>query len=479
MPAAEPGTVPGGVRRIAAVSAARLSGLVSRAFRRGGGTALPGLVALRVDPSIVRGLASQLPSGSIVISGTNGKTTTSRILGTILTTAGLPPLRNDAGSNLMRGLASSLVQQSGPHGRLSTERYRIGLFEVDEAALPEALLNLDPRCVVLLDLFRDQLDRYGEVATVARIWTAAIERLDTENTVIANADDPLVVDVASHARTAPVYFGIEDADHTLSAPEHARDVKTCPCCGGTITYNRTFLGHLGHYNCPACGFARPEPSVRATHVAQQGTSGTTFRLITPDGSADARLALPGLYNVYNAVAAVAAAAAVGVDLATTVGALANVTPAFGRMERFQIANRHVLLALAKNPTGLNEVLRTLVAADEPLHLLVMLNDNIADGRDVSWIWDADIELLIDHVASAVFSGIRAEDMALRFKYAGIVDRPGTPPWEIVHDTAAALDRALALTPPGTTLAIVPTYTALLDIYGVLVQRGFAKEYWEI
>lgn len=472
-----PGTSPIAWRRAVAVAAGKLAGTASRALGKGGGTSFPGLVATRLDPNLVGDLAAQLACGSMVVSGTNGKTTTARMLAVIVSDAGFAPLRNRTGSNLMRGLASSLVQQSNSLGNLSPHDRSLGLFEVDEAAVPEVLRTLTPHIVLLLDLFRDQLDRYGEVATVARLWSASVAALPSSSLTVANADDPLVTQVAESAPVPPLFFGIASADQSRSQQEHASDVKACPRCAGAIEYRQVFLGHLGHYRCPACAFTRPSPRVFARDVRLRGASGSECTIVTPRGEATLHVPLPGLYNVYNAVGAAAAAHALGVAPGPMVAALARVTPAFGRMERLEIDGRQVILALAKNPAGLNEVLRTLLNDGHQLHLMVLLNDNTADGHDVSWIWDADVEMLAGCVGTVVFAGSRAEDMALRFKYAGIIG-PDFPPEEITHDTAAGIRRAVELTPPGETLFIVPTYTAMLDVRDTLARHGYVKQFWE-
>lgn len=461
-------------RRTAAVIAGKLTGAASRVLRRGGGTALPGLVATRLDPDLVRDLAGQLSAGSVVVSGTNGKTTTSRMVATILSGAGFDLLRNQSGSNLVRGLATSLVREATLTGNLAPHDRRLGLFEVDEATLPEVLTTITPRAVLLLDLFRDQLDRYGEVATVARIWAAAIRNLTDHTAVVANADDPLVAEVVTASGHAAVFFGMESAAR-VGVPEHASDVKACPRCGGRIEYSALYLGHLGHYGCARCDFRRPLPLVSAADVRLNGVSGSSFDLQVGPTSTEVSLHLPGLYNVYNAVGAAALAHALGQDVSIIAAGLGRVTPAFGRMERLQIEGKEVYLALSKNPAGLNEVLRTLVESDNRLYLLMMLNDNIADGQDVSWIWDADVEMLQGRVASVVFAGTRAEDMALRFKYAGVTE--GSAP-QIVQDTAAAFSAALNATPEGGRLFVVPTYTALLDIRNTLTRLGHVPAYWE-
>ncbi len=466
------------VRRATAVAAGKLSAVVSRLLGKGGGTALPGLVATRVDPGIVRELSSQLEHGSVVVSGTNGKTTTARMLGAILSDASFAPLRNTSGSNLMRGLASSLISRSNLLGNLSRRDGSLGLFEADEAALPEILANVTPRAVLLLDLFRDQLDRYGEVATVARLWSTAIRRLPPDATVVANADDPLVAEVTRPAEDSTLYFGVASVDVETQFREHASDVKACPRCGERIDYDSVFLGHMGHYRCSNCDLRRPAPGVYAEEVRLLGVSGSQFRLITPAGQEEIALPLPGLYNVYNAVGAATVATVLGIEVNRIAASLRSSTPAFGRMERVRIEDRTAYLALAKNPTGLNQVLRTLTSGEEPIPLLIMLNDNIADGRDVSWIWDADVEVLRGRVSSVVFGGTRAEDMALRFKYAGVIEVDGGPVWEINRNTEAGLQRALELAPDREPLFIVPTYTALLDIRNTLTRLGYVKPYWE-
>lgn len=467
-----------GARRSAAVTIARVTGVASRLLGGGGGTALPGLIATTIDRDIIRDLATQLPCGSVIVAGTNGKTTTSRVLSGILERAGHQPIRNHSGSNLERGLASTLVQQADLRGRLSAIRRGVGVFEVDEAALPAVMDAIVPRTLLLLDLFRDQLDRYGEVATVAAAWSAALARLPRATVVVANADDPLVTAVAESFPGTVLHFGIESAQRTVTKLEHSSDVKACPRCGGHIVYDQVFLGHLGHYHCDSCRFARPHPDVAAGDVELLGVAGSNFTLNLPTDDLPVTFPLPGMYNIYNAVAAAAAAGSLDVDPGHILAGLEAATAAFGRMERIDIAGRPAFLALAKNPAGLNEVLRTLVQSETRGHLLMMLNDNVADGRDVSWIWDADIEMLAGSVASVVFSGTRADDMALRFKYAGVLGGQEGPAWDVCRDTRAAVDRSSGLGNPEQTLFIVPTYTAMLDVRQVLAGMGSVRPYWE-
>lgn len=464
-------------RTLVAVLAGKMVATTTRSLGRGGGTALPGLIATRVQPRLVEQLASQLAGGTTVVSGTNGKTTTSRMLATILAGSGFTVLRNSTGSNLTRGVASALLGRVDLRGKVRGQAVSMGLFEVDEAALPEVVGMVRPSQLLLNNLFRDQLDRYGEVATVARLWSKAITHLPDAALVIANADDPLVTEVAVDSRRQPMYFGLESVPDKGAVGEHASDVKTCPRCGGPIVYSLVTLGHLGHYACSQCSFARPEPAVSAADVQLRGINGASFTLRASGSIAPVDLPLPGLYNVYNAVAAAAAAAALGIDTASIALALERVTAAFGRMERLEVDGRLVYLALAKNPAGLNEVMRTVLQSESRANLLVLLNDNTADGHDVSWIWDADVEMLADRVDQMVFSGTRAPDMALRFKYAGVT-AGDLGAHAIETNTEAALLRSLQRLKSGDVLFVIPTYTAMLDVRSVLTRLGHVKPYWE-
>ncbi|HEX6509802.1 MAG TPA: Mur ligase family protein [Chloroflexota bacterium] len=468
---------PASRRMLAAVLAAKIASAGTRALGRGGGTALPGLIATRVEPNLVRDLASQLEAGSAIVSGTNGKTTTSRMLAAVLQSSGFNVVRNSTGSNLTRGVASALLGRVNFRGKIGGTAPTFGLFEVDEAALPEVVDSVSPTSLVLLNLFRDQLDRYGEVATVARLWSRALTQLRDSARLISNADDPLVANVADGFAGERVYFGIEGLESGQAESEHAGDVKSCPRCGSPIQYSLFTLGHLGHYACAKCGFSRPTPAIWAMDVETLGIGGSIFVLRTSAAEATVDLPLPGLYNVYNALAAAAAALSLGVELTDVVDALAHVTPAFGRMECIEIGGKRVYMALAKNPTGMNEVLRTVTSEGTDAHLMMMLNDNTADGHDVSWIWDAEMELLAGQIEHAVFSGTRAADMALRFKYAGLAAAEGTT-WDVEPDTQQALLKALAAVPPGGVLFVIPTYTAMLDVRSVLSRLGHVRPYWE-
>jgi lipid II isoglutaminyl synthase (glutamine-hydrolysing) len=459
------------LRLAGAVLAGRAASALSRRMGRGGGTVIAGHVVPRLAPNALRRLSAALPDGALLVSGTNGKTTTSRLLAQVLRTSGRRVVHNRAGANLLTGIVSALAQVADLRGR---PRADVGLFEVDEATLPQALPPTRPRVVVLTNIFRDQLDRYGEVHYVASIWRRALAALPRDATLVLNADDPLVASLGAVHAGPVLYYGV--AVPALATPglSHAADARLCPICGAPLVYEWSYYGHLGQYHCSACSFERPTPTVAAMPPLQLGPAESTIQIETPAGAMDLTLGLPGLYNVYNALAATAGGLALGVAPAVIAAGLAQVTAAFGRLERIPVGDRAVSLALVKNPVGCTEVLRTLITDPAPKSLLIAINDLFADGTDVSWLWDADFELLGGHVASAVCSGTRAADMALRLKYALVAPERLT----VEPDVARALQVALARTPVGGTLHVLPTYTALLALREALRRQGAVAAFWE-
>ncbi|MBI2906160.1 MAG: Mur ligase family protein [Chloroflexi bacterium] len=461
---------------LAALWLGKLSGAASRSLRRGGGTALPGVVARAIDPGLARCLAAQISGGSVLVTGTNGKTTTSRMIATILRQMGVAPLCNPSGSNLMRGVTAALVEEADFLGRLRRHVEMTGVFEVDEAVLPYAIEEVRPRVVVITNLFRDQLDRYGEVDSVAAIWREALTRLPLGASVVLNSDDPIVADVGRALENRLVYFGVEDKQLGRDWLEHAADSRWCPRCGLEYQYDLSYYGHIGHYYCPRCHLRRPDPQVKAERLQVRGFEGTLTRISTPDGEMDLEVRLPGIYNVYNALAACAVGHALGAPLEAVKRGLELFTAAFGRVERLEIEGRVVYLVLAKNPVGFNQVLSALLSDGTQKNLLLALNDGIADGQDVSWIWDVDFETLTGRVKLAVVSGLRAEDLALRLQYAGVSGGEGR--FILEKDLAKAIRAAVRETPVGETLYLVPTYTAMLEARHVLVKQGYLQDYWE-
>ena len=451
-----------GLRLGLETTAARAVATLSRAARRGGGTTLPGKLLWKLDPDAVDALAARLPEGVALVSATNGKTTTTAMAARVLE-RDRRLAWNRAGANLLSGLASALV---------AARDAQLGLFEVDEAALPEAVERTRPRVVALANLFRDQLDRYGELEIVAERWRSAVEDLPAETMLVVNADDPVVGDLAQ-GRARVLRFGLDDPRHARPSLQHAADSKYCVRCGAPYVYEAAYVGHLGDYRCDACGHARPELDVAARAIELVGVHGSRFELLTPQGTVDVELALPGLYNVYNAVAASALAHALDTPLAAIRTGLERFSAAFGRFERIPAGGRRVVVLLVKNPAGANEALRTLETGVPPV-LVLALNDAIADGRDVSWIWDVDFEPILPHVDRIVVTGERAAELGLRLVYGGLPEEK----LEVVPSLEAALDRGLELVEAGTELVVLPTYTAMLALRGILTDRGLVRPYWE-
>ncbi len=445
-----------GARSAIAAAAARSAAVALRATGRGA-TSAPGKILLKLDPQAISERAAALARGCAVISATNGKTTTSAILAGILRADGYSLIHNEAGANMAGGIAATLLDQDGD----------FGLFEVDEFWLDGLVEQLSPRAVLLGNLFRDQLDRYGELDQIVARWRA-VANSSAVGALVLNGDDPLVAQLGRE-RADTVYFGIEDRSIGSASAQHASEQAVCPQCGAQYLYSSYFVGHLGHYSCPNGHAARPQPTVSADEIVLDGLAGSQFILSTPAGSSPISLALPGLYNVYNAVAAAALGLTLGVALETVVSGLCSALPAFGRGETLQLDGRDCSILLIKNPAGANEVIRTLAAEQEPAQLLLVLNDQIADGRDISWIWDADFEQLAPIESGVTCSGNRATEMALRLKYAGIDERQIT--------TKPALSDALdiALGSGSGRLCILPTYTAMLELRELLVARGAVTE----
>jgi UDP-N-acetylmuramyl tripeptide synthase len=442
--------------------AARAVGRLSRAARRGGGTTLPGKLLWKLDPGAVDTLATRLPAGVVLVSATNGKTTTTAMAAEIL--AGEHRLAwNRAGANLLSGVASALLSADGAE---------LGLFEVDEGALPEAIERTRPRVVSLANLFRDQLDRYGELEIVAERWREAIAKLPPETMLVVNADDPVVADLAV-GRERALRFGLDDRRHARPTLQHAADSKYCLRCGTPYEYAAAYVGHLGEYRCPACGHARPPLDVVARDVELRGFAGSRFRLETEHGQSEIELALPGLYNVYNAVAAGALALGAGSSLTAIRRGLEGFSAAFGRFERIPAGRKRIVMLLVKNPAGANEALRTLETGIPPV-LVLALNDAIADGRDVSWIWDVDFEPILAHVRHVIASGDRAAELGLRLVYGGLPEER----LDVVPSLEQALDRGLEEIEAGRELVVLPTYTAMLALREILGRRGLVRPYWE-
>ncbi|MDI3297732.1 MAG: MurT ligase domain-containing protein [Bacillota bacterium] len=445
------------------VAAGRLARLAGH-----GGSSFPGLLGRRLDPRLLEHLAGELEQGSAVVTGTNGKTTTATLLAEIGRQAGLRLAHNAAGANLVGGLITSLAGQRAEGAR------QFAVLEVDEATVARAMPAVRPRLIVVTNFFRDQLDRYGELlGAVGRVAEGI--RAVPETELLLNADDPHVASLARGDRK--VRFYALKLPPGAAARKPTGDAVLCPRCGHPLAYRSVTFAHLGDYACSACGFRRPAPDAEGEVLRSGRETALRIRAGGRQLASLVRFQLPGLYNAYNAVAAAAAAWSLGWPAEAAARALAEATPAFGRMERFVAQGHPVRLALVKNPAGFDAVLETLAAEGEPGALIVAVNDLEADGRDVSWLWDVrfeDFPELLARSEPLVASGLRAEDMALRLALAG-VERERI---ELEADPERALQAVLARLPGGRAVTVCLTYTALLDLHRRLARRYALPAFWE-
>jgi UDP-N-acetylmuramyl tripeptide synthase len=449
-----------------AVVAGKFTARAIRFMGAGLGSNLPGKLARRFAPTVLTKLSEQAKSGVIAVTGTNGKSTTSGLLSSILRAAGLELVHNKQGANLVAGITASLVESASWSGKLSADYC---LFETDEAALPLIAKEVKLSQVVVTNLFRDQLDRFGELDTTAKLISKGI--LENKTLAILNADDPNVSQLVPDCPR--MFFGIESVkgqeEKTVTATNgmgpQSMELSYCAHCGAETEYTLVFYGQLGHWSCTSCDHKRPVPRIKASDV-EVGPTGSTFTLTIDERQGDAVVPLPGMFNVYNALAAAASAASLGVTIETIRQGLKNYQTLFGRSERVVISGKNVLIQLIKNPAGASQAI-SAVAADSNARILIAINDNYADGRDISWLWDADFEQLAAHTKKLIVSGQRAEDMAVRMKYAGVSQ-------DHIHAEPKldkALDQALDLVQIGETLWILPTYTCLLEMQKILKARG--------
>jgi len=453
------------LRKTAAVWAGKATGALSRITRRGGGTTLPGDVARAIDPKILTRLAEDLTHGAVVITGTNGKTTTARLVTWLFEGIGQRVVSNRAGANLIYGVTAAALGKAGTDGKLKADW---GVFEIDEASLPRAVEEIQPKATLVLNLFRDQLDRYGELETIAKKIEKALSALPEGAHVILNADDPRVAEIGLSLPHKPTWFGLDDLAVAGEQLPHAADARTCPRCGASLLFDAVYIGHDGVYRCPNGDFARPQPDLTATDIVLDGFDSL---MLTIEGT---RIAMPlgGLYNCYNVLAAYATACSLGLDGRYIAERLKTFRAAFGRQERIEFRGRRLVLVLSKNPAGFNETVRTAVELARGENFLIGLNDRKADGTDVSWIWDVDFEQLKGRAKLVIPAGVRAHDLAVRLKYAGVEAQPPET------DPGKALDALVKQTNEGDTTYLLCTYTAMLDLRAELVRRGWAQPYWE-
>jgi lipid II isoglutaminyl synthase (glutamine-hydrolysing) len=470
-------SVAASARRALAVSAGKAARSGARHLGRGDGTAIPGQVALTIDPATLAGLAAEIPRGAVLVTGSNGKGTTCRMLAHVMRTAGLHPMVNQEGSNQRSGLATTMVAHSAPTGHLPADRQAIGLFEVDEGSLPEILRHIRrPKALVFTNIFRDQLDRYLEPAYIKVLLERAMRTLPAGTALVLNADDPRVACLAPDLSNPRIYFGMDDTDPGRQAADPTSDFPRCPRCDGELSYTCVYYAHLGHWKCQDCGLARPQPQVSATKVDLMGPSSALLQIITPSADSALEIPLPGLYNAYNALAAVAAAEECQLP-DRSFSAIERITAGSLRMEKIQVAGRDVYLALAKNSNGYTEVLRAVLGDRQPKRMLLGLNDFPGKQPDTSWIWDVDFASLTGLVPAPVVCGNRAADLAVRLKYAGWLETGPGAGLAVEPDPVRAFKVALARTPPGQPLWVVSTSVVLWQVRRWLRREGYVKEVW--
>jgi UDP-N-acetylmuramyl tripeptide synthase len=379
--------------------------------------------------------------------------------------AGHRVVTNRAGANLIFGATAAALDSAGADGRLRADW---GVFEIDEASLKFGIDEIQPRVAIVLNLFRDQLDRYGELESIAKKIESALAEMPVGGRALLNADDPRVAEIGLNLPNPPLWFGLDDTSVAVRELPHAADARTCPRCGSSLVFEAVYVGHDGLYSCPKGDFKRPTPELTATNIELSGFE----RLAMDIGGTRFELQLGGLYNCYNVLAAYAAGKSLGLEPAYMAERLRAFRSAFGRQERLAFRGRNLNLVLSKNPAGFNETLRTAVDLAHGNSFLIALNDRKADGTDVSWIWDVDFEQLKGKSRVVLPGGTRAHDLAVRLKYAGVdAISPETDP-------GRALDVLVKATPEGETAHLLCTYTAMLDLRAELVRRGWAKPYWE-
>ncbi len=450
------------MRKYIAIQSAKLASSTGKLFRLSG-TAMPGLVAEKIDSNLLSKLRkNNFPKGVIVVTGTNGKTTTSKIIADVLKRSSISFVRNTAGSNLRRGVIATILAHSNSKGRCKED---MAVFEVDEAYIPSVCRDLKPDYLVVTNLFRDQLDRYGELDSIANNFRNTFK--DLQSTLILNADDPLVASLGRESKKDVVYFGVneyigEKIEHDYTA-DSVFDINT----GKKLKYTQRYFSHIGIYRSKNTQNSRPKPQITLSRMHQISKNGSKIDVKTPTEVLKINLKLPGLYNIYNALAVIGVANIVNIKTKALIETLNNSTPAFGRGEELTYSKRQIELILIKNPTGFNQVIQTyLKPKPQTQPLLICINDHLADGRDVSWLWDSAIEDISSYKAKIVVSGSRAYDMALRLKYAGIsIDQISIEP-----NIEKALDKLIELTPRDNTAYILPTYTAMM-----IIRKEIAKK----
>jgi UDP-N-acetylmuramyl tripeptide synthase len=429
------------------------------------------MIARKVDPLILDELVRVAGVPVIAITGSNGKTTTARFTAALLRGEGIGVRHNSAGANLVQGVTSLAVSSADLRGRIPEG---VLVAEVDEGALAVVAPETLPRALLVTDLFRDQLDRFGEIYAVADAIEAVAMGLPEDAALIVNADDPMVATLAEKRPGRRVTFGF-NLKRSTDQITRAADTIRCPRCQADLKYRYVYLSHMGDYHCPACGFARPKLDVAVTSLEVVGLDKTLCEIKTPSGKLSLEIPQSGVHIAYDAAAAIAILVGLGVPLDHAAESLAEVGPAFGRLEKIDADGKTIILAFAKNPTSYNTTLRALATEDEPHQLLIAASNTVVDGEDFGWLWDVDFESMAPKVDRVIVSGTRADELANRLHYAGVP----VAKMQIMEERRAALTEAFALMPPGARLVVLSGYTPLIELRNDMRRRGWTGRYWAV
>jgi len=449
-----------------AVTACKLTIKLLRLLGRGG-TAIPGKIAIRICPDLLGYLAKDVKC--IIVTGTNGKTTSSRIIEEIFIKSGKSYFANRSGANLINGITSIFIENASLTGKPKKSN---AVIECDEAASKEVCRLINPAVVLVTNVFRDQLDRFGEVSGTLQNILIGIKN-SPNATVCLNADCSLTASIAEQIPNKVIFYGV-DVPIYKNPVDEVSDAPHCIKCKHEYEYSYRTFGHLGGFYCPDCGYKRPETQVSVTEILETGSSSTQVRVSVFNEDDEITINLPGGYNIYNAVAALTVSEAVGFDRFAAKDAIASFNCSFGRMEQFDLGAHSARIILVKNPAGCNQVLNYLASLSEKTVFVCCLNDNSADGKDVSWIWDVNFEKLtdmIDLIPEIYVAGIRSGDMAVRLKYAGI-DENKLRIFDDYDDLMKAMSKQLL------PVIIMPTYTAMMDLRAKMSAVFGGKDFWE-
>jgi len=431
-----------------------------------GGTYLPGKIALRLCPNLLGHVSKGVKT--VVITGTNGKTTSSRIVEQAFIDTGRNYFSNKSGANLMPGITADFVSNCTLFGKPKCD---YAVIECDEGALKHVLNQMKPETILVTNVFRDQLDRFGEITGTLDSIRAGIEKAP-EATVVLNADCSLTASLRS-LPNKKLYYGV-DVPMYKNRVEETSDAPYCIHCGSEYEYDYITYGHLGGYRCPKCGYCRPETQVSVSAIMQQSADWSEIEINDNETKYITRINLPGGFNIYNAVGAYAALKTMDFSADEALKALQGFSCAFGRMERFDINESTLRMILVKNPAGCNQVLNFLTNLDGSSAFAICLNDGTGDGTDISWIWDVNFETLVsmgDKLTKIMVSGTRADDMALRLIYAGIPDEK----LSVYHDYDKLIDDIVA---KKESVFVMPNYTSMLELRTKLSSRYGFKNFWE-